>query len=346
MTEREISLPMSAAAIPHFESWLGDWAMCEYAVSAVMQAVSATDLPRHLAAVGKGFGRQSDLEIVDGVAVVQLRGVLLKSAPSLLAGTSTVEVRRQIRQAAANPDVASILLMCDSPGGTVAGTAALADDVAAAAKRKPVIAFVEDVCASAAYWICSQATTIVANNSALLGSIGTYATVRDDSAAQAARGIRVHVVKAGRYKAIGEGEVSQDDLSEVQRRVNALNTLFLVTVARGRRLSMARLETLSEARVYVAAEANRMGLGLADRIGSDDEAWALAHAAVKTLRDSPAYRAVLAAEQELSAVQNSSYGISERSRSMHTTRMHHAQSALSAARDAYTKFRREAFAAT
>ncbi|MHB8862044.1 MAG: Clp protease/crotonase-like domain-containing protein [Pirellulaceae bacterium] len=76
-----------------------------------------------------------------GVALVQLRGTMMKFTSSLTGGASTVFARRAIRQAVQDTEVRSIMLVLDSPGGTVSGTMDLAEDVRSAATKKPIHAF-------------------------------------------------------------------------------------------------------------------------------------------------------------------------------------------------------------
>lgn len=208
----------------------------------------------------------------DGVAVISLRGPMMKYVSSMSDGASTVFARRQLRQAVADDGVGSILLAIDSPGGTVAGTADLAADVAEAAKRKPVYAFVEDLTASAAMWVASQAHKVFANNTtALVGSIGTYAVLYDQSKVAEKLGVKVHVVRAGEYKGAGVPgtEITEAQLAEVQRIVNALNEEFLNGVARGRNLAIENVKSIADGRIHPASEA--IGLGLVDAIQTIDQ---------------------------------------------------------------------------
>jgi signal peptide peptidase SppA len=205
----------------------------------------------------------------DGVAVVRLRGPMMKYVSSMNAGASTVFARRQIRQAVEDDQVGAILLEIDSPGGTVSGTMDLAQEVAKAAAKKPVYAFVEDLTASAAMWVASQATRIYANNpTALVGSIGTYAVLYDMSQRAEDLGIKVHVIKAGDHKGTGVAgtEITEEQLADAQRIVDALNAEFLNGVAQGRGLSVSEVQKIADGRVHPAAEA--VGIKLVDAIKS------------------------------------------------------------------------------
>lgn len=252
--------------IPHYDQWLGVWAMRPEELHAAHQVFNGLDLHVHLnSAQARGVqerGAGMPVEIRDGVAVVGLYGTLMKQESSLGRSTSTVLARRQIRAAAANDQVAAILLHIESPGGTAAGTAELAADVAAAARAKPVHAYIEDLGASAAYWVASQATRIYANATALVGSIGTYGIVHDLSGRAAKEGVKVHVVRAGEFKGSGEPgtEITPAQLAERQAIVDALNQHFLRGVQTGRGLAVDQVQKLADGRVYVGQAAHDLKL--------------------------------------------------------------------------------------
>jgi len=264
----------SELQIPYYEQWLGPWAILPDALTQTLELFRKTDLHIHLQqqAINQA-ARGSYRQTAGDVAVISLTGKLMKQQASMGGGTSTVQARRDIRAAAADPDVGAILLRIDSPGGTAAGTKELADEIAAAKTKKPVWAYVEDMAASAAYWAASQAGRIIANETALVGSIGTYGVVQDTSGMAAMEGVKVHVIRAGSFKGAGTPgtEVTAEHLTEMQRTVDGLNEYFLSGVAAGRpMLTASRVRELADGRAYLAAEAKT--LGLIDAIASFDRA--------------------------------------------------------------------------
>lgn len=265
------------ANIPYYEQWTGPWAMLPEAFYNTFELFRRLDLHLHLeqqlaqpiqAAAG------SLTQTAGQVAVISLTGKLMKQRASMGGGTSTVEARRDIRAAARDPDVSAILLRIDSPGGTAAGTKELADDIAAAAAKKPVHTYIEDMAASAAYWAASRSTMITANATAIVGSIGTYGVVHDMSGAAAMQGVKVHVIRAGEHKGVGTPgtEITADHLADMQRLVDQLNDHFLEGVAAGRGMNMDAVKALADGRAYLAADA--LKLGLIDSIGTFEQALA------------------------------------------------------------------------
>jgi signal peptide peptidase SppA len=206
-----------------------------------------------------------------GTAVLGLTGPMTKREQSWGEGTSTVSLRRRLRQATSDPDVKSIALLIDSPGGQVSGAFDLAKDVARAREKKRTVAYIEDLGASAAYAVASQASAVYANENALVGSIGTYAVIEDLSRLAANLGVQVHVIRAGAFKGAGQPgtPVSESQLAEWQREVESVNEVFLNTVARGRGLDLEQVRTLADGRIHVAGDAE--ALGLIDGIQSFDQ---------------------------------------------------------------------------
>ncbi|MCH8978459.1 MAG: S49 family peptidase, partial [Armatimonadetes bacterium] len=157
------------------------WAIEEKAAALLLQMLGSTDARVHRSEYeardhGHGLAECEEFEMADGVAVISIVGVMTKSPTSLEPGCSTVLARRQIRAAAHDVAVRAIVIRFDSPGGTVSGTEALANDVREAAAHKKVYAYVEDSCCSAAYWVASQCNKVFASKTALVGSLGIYTT--------------------------------------------------------------------------------------------------------------------------------------------------------------------------
>lgn len=205
-----------------------------------------------------------------GVAVIDMNGPMMKGQ-SKYGGVSTIQIRQALRQAVSDTNVASILLHIDSPGGHVAGTLELADEVRAADKIKPVVAHIDDMGASAAYWVASQARQITANATAEIGSIGVFAVLEDWSGAYEAAGVKVHVISTGPFKGAGaEGApVTDEQMTHLREIVADLNQHFLAAVQKGRGMKADKLAGIADGRTFIAAKA--MDLGLVDAVQSFDK---------------------------------------------------------------------------
>jgi len=281
--------PLAAmvADVPHVDEYFGVWCVEPQRFMLAVDQVLHIDLRSHLTSQRAPEAMEARRDtgyavLPGGVAVIDLSGPMQKYTSSLSGGTSTVYARRKIRAAIADDQVAAIVLRIDSPGGTAAGTQDLADDVAAAARRKPTIAYIEDMGASAAYWTASQATAVWANRTGLVGSIGTFAVIHDLSAHAGQLGVKVHVVKAGAMKGAGVPgtEITETQLAEWQRVVDGLNEHFLKAVSQGRKMPLAAVKDIADGRVHLGEYAMR--LGLVDRVGSFDQAVAEARKQVRS----------------------------------------------------------------
>jgi len=247
----------------------GCWAIEEQAASAYLDRLDrlqASDLapPQAFWDDDRTSGRGYTLED-GGIAVLSISGPLSKEetcASWLFGGTSTVRIRQALRSAIRDPKVAKVVLLLDSPGGEVAGTADLAEDVQRLGAEKPIIAYASDLCASAAYWIGSQASEFYGNSTAQVGSIGVYMAVRDTSEATAKQGVKVHVIRTGSHKGAGVAgtPITEDHLDDWQRVVDDLNTQFVSAVARGRGMSFEEARKLADGRVHVGQHAVDLGL--------------------------------------------------------------------------------------
>lgn len=263
-------MPPELLLVPLFariNDYVGPWAIEPQAGAALLAAAQTMDLRRHMQEEDAPRPA-AQVEIVSAglnqkVAVIHLTGTLMKASSSLDASTSTVMARREIRKAANDADVSAILLAIDSPGGSVAGTADLAAEVASANKRKPTWAFAADLCASAAYWVGSQAERLYANDrTALIGSIGTLLVVYDQSNAAEKLGIKTLVFGTGPIKGAGiPGSVVTDEQRDYYRGiVEETQKSFDAGVRRGRGLTDAKLEKAKTGGVFNAEEALSMGL--------------------------------------------------------------------------------------
>lgn len=276
------------------EQYSGVWAVEQYAFQSLVSRYSGLNLHAHIEAMKQADPTASQLknagdsgrayELRDNIAVIPINGVLTKYGSSLSGRGSTKSIARAVRTAMSDNDVRGIALIIDSPGGQSAGLKDLTDRIASYRGTKPIYAYVEDLSASAAYWVASQTDKVFANNTtALIGSIGTYLVVTDYSGSAAQMGIKVHVVKAGEYKGAGEPgtNITPEQLANWQRLVDSVNQEFVADVARGRRMTLETATGLADGRVHPAKVAQE--LGLIDGIATIDEFFAqLSSVAVAT----------------------------------------------------------------
>lgn len=217
-------------------------------------------------AVADDLRRQGvPVSMSDGIAVVQLRGPMVKEQSYLtefFGFTSTAALTAAFNALAADATVNGILLAIDSPGGSVDGLSELGDAVAKAASVKPVIAQVDGMAASAAYYVASQASQIYANRMDLIGSIGTILYFYDFSKAFEDAGIKPVVIDTGEFKGIGvPGKpVTESHVAYLKSLVDGYFADFLSTVKRGRQIGTKELKEVADGRVFFAEDAKASGL--------------------------------------------------------------------------------------
>jgi len=267
------------AVVPHLDQYVGIWSVEPRALAAMIELIRHTDLCAHVAAQGVADPgapavRPGYQMLAGGIAQIDIEGVLTKYGSSLAANPGTIALRRMVRQATQSDEVAGIAIRIDSPGGTVAGNGDLAADIRFAASMKPVIAYIEDTGASAAYELAAQAPRVVANANALVGSIGILQVVRDLSRMMEADGIVTHVISTGWFKGAGVPgtRITNEQLGEWQRVANDVHEMFVDSVARGRNMSRAQVQQLADGRVHLGD--NARALGLIDAVQSFDGALA------------------------------------------------------------------------
>ena len=204
----------------------------------------------------------------DGTGVVPLKGMVTKGLGRLgmlLGFTDVGRFRDSVLDMTANPNVRAIALDIASPGGSVIGVRDAAEVVAEATEVKPVMAYTDDMAASAAYYIGAGATSFVAGSGAMVGSIGVYAVVIDWSEMEKDIGIKVHVFRSGAMKGFGIDGISEEQEKLFQDVIDTLGEQFRTFVETHREVSRDDME----GQVFTGLEAAQKGLvtGLAHNLG-------------------------------------------------------------------------------
>jgi signal peptide peptidase SppA len=206
-----------------------------------------------------------------GTAYIPLHGSIVSRAgmfARMSGATSPQTFEARVRAAMGDEQVSRIVLDIDSPGGTVAGTMPAALAVREAAARKEVVAVSENMMASAAYWIGSQATRMIVGENARIGSIGVLIAHRDVTGAMEERGVRTTVIRMQQDKALGGPEEPLDDeaYAALQKIVSDHYAVFVKAVAGSRSIAEDVVQNDIGSATYIGADA--VDLGLADEIGT------------------------------------------------------------------------------
>jgi len=201
-----------------------------------------------------------------GVAVIDLIGPMMRNPGGfacLMGFAGSRQIAASVSLAAMDPDVKSIVLRIDSPGGAVDGTPELASAVRAARDVKPIIAQIDGIATSAAYWVASQATQIIASQPLdLVASIGVRMAIVDISEANKRDGVRVEIIDTGELKSTGDPNraITEADIQHVQSLVDEAFSHFASAVREGRSMSEADFKLVSDGRIMFAESGLVSGL--------------------------------------------------------------------------------------
>ncbi|MGD2065542.1 MAG: S49 family peptidase [Candidatus Bathyarchaeota archaeon] len=256
--------------------WLGSEASYNHVADCYAKAMAMIT-----AGTGNGMDEDEDgpespiLTISDGIGIIDIHGSLIAKSSwwsRIFEITSYDDIRNAIVEAVESPDVRRIMLDVDSSGGEAKGTGELADFIREASKYKKITTYVSGTAFSAAYWIPSASNKIVGHKMAEAGSIGVIAVLAEYTEMYKEAGIKVHVFRGGKYKALGNPyeKLSKDGERIIQEKIDTMEEFFLDAVADFRRLDRdTAKESVGEGRTFFAQEA--VDNGLMDGIISYDK---------------------------------------------------------------------------
>jgi len=199
------------------------------------------------------------MQIVGGVAMINVAGVIARRVGMIekSSGVSDImDISEAIEEAVANDEVKGIFLDVDSPGGGVTGVPEFGRMLADI--DKPVLAYTEGLMASAGYWMAVGADLIFASQSAVVGSIGVYMSILDQSRAYENAGLRQHLIATGKFKGAGTPgvPVTEAQLANFQEGVDEVFDWFKAAVTMNRNVT----EDSMQGQTFHAKEAQARGL--------------------------------------------------------------------------------------
>jgi protease-4 len=188
-----------------------------------------------------------------GIGVIRLNDALYAlTAKDLIA---------QIAYARQDASIRAVVLILNSPGGTVVDTEAVYMELARLRQEKPVVTWVSGMAASGAYYLSSGTDYIVAVPSAEVGNVGVIGYLPPTPM------VIEDTISTGPYKLWG----SPRDTTVREIEMTKQGFYQAVSLGRGSRLKIGP-ETLLRGQIWPAAEALR--LGLVDSLGSETDAYA------------------------------------------------------------------------
>ena len=213
------------------------------------------------------FGNQYAFEFGgDRVGIVKIEGTIVESEPII---DKLIKFRKSKR-------VKAIVLRINSPGGMVAPSQEIYQEVKKACREKKVIVSMESVAASGGYYIACTADKIVANPGTLVGSIGVILQIENIEELFNKIGLRRKVVKSGKYKDIGSitRPMTEEEEAILQEFSDDIYNQFVDAVAEGRGMKREEVLKIADGRIFTGVQA--VGLGLVDRLGNLQDAISIA----------------------------------------------------------------------
>ncbi len=200
------------------------------------------------------------------IGVVEVKGVIVDSK----------KINEDLIKMRERDDVRAIVLRIDSPGGGVAPSQEIYEEVRRTRKKKKVVASIGSVAASGGYYIALGADRIVANPGSITGSIGVVVEFANIKELLTRIGIKGYVIKSGEFKDIGSPlrEMTPRERDFLQRLVKELHQQFIDVVSENRGIERKKVEALADGRIFTGTQA--LKLGLIDSLGNFNDAIDLA----------------------------------------------------------------------
>jgi protease-4 len=228
------------------------------------------------------IARDEGLFVPDKILILDVDSLLINQRKPQLFGFGENPVSffiEKLDKAKEDPNVKAVVLRINSPGGGVTASDIMHRKLRRFAEEKqvPVVAVLEDVGASGAYYLACGADTILAHETSVVGSIGVMVQTVSFSGTMKKLGIEAEAVTSGSRKDMASPlkPLDKEDLAILQGIVDEYYQRFLGVVARGRpELESEAIKKLADGRVFTGRQAKANGL--IDDCGYLDDAIELA----------------------------------------------------------------------
>ncbi len=195
----------------------------------------------------------------DKIGVVDLEGVILQPKT----------VVDQLKKFADDDSIKAIILHVNSPGGGVAASEEIYREVKRVRdeKHKRIVAAIETVGASGAYYVSSATNKIYADNGSIVGSIGVIAEWVNYGDLLRWAKLKPITMKAGEFKDTGSPtrEMTPAEQKYMQSLIDNMHTQFIQAVAEGRKAKTEDIRSIADGKVWTGEQA--LSLHLIDQLG-------------------------------------------------------------------------------
>lgn len=202
----------------------------------------------------------------DGVGIIELKGLIVSSE----------QILRHLTEFRNNPNVKSIVLRIDSPGGAVGAAQEIYQEVKRTNEVKPVVASMGSMGASGGYYAALGADNIIANPGTMTGSIGVIVKFPNLEGLFEKIGYKSVVIKSGPLKDVGASNrpISEEERTLMQDLIDNVYNQFVRDIAAARSMPEETIFELADGRIYTGEQA--LEVGLIDSLGNFTDAIILA----------------------------------------------------------------------
>ncbi len=238
---------------------MGALAMCFSRFAEPVQDYPADEVPRFDEVWSYGYG--SEVKVVR----IELSGVIMRGRRERLLGYEPDMVESilcQILAARNDPAVKAILLEVDSPGGAVTPSDEIytaLESFRQSAEGRKVMVFIRDLGASGAYYASMAGDYIMAEPTAIVGSVGVIMQSFNMKSLGDKIGLKSVTIASGENKDMLNPleEVNPQHIEMLQGVVDAMQDRFASIVMQSRGLES---RALLDGRIFTAPEALESGL--------------------------------------------------------------------------------------
>ncbi len=181
-------------------------------------------------------------------------------------------MRRALREVRRDKNVKAVVLRVDSPGGSALTSELIWREIELTKKTKPVVVSMGNLAASGGYYIACGGNRIFAEANTITGSIGVFGMLPNFT--NLSRRIGINAEQVSTHKnAAGYSPFSPVDPAMrgyIQQEVERIYTTFVSRVAQGRKMPVAKVDSIAQGRVWTGKQA--LDNGLVDEIGGLDQA--------------------------------------------------------------------------
>jgi len=212
------------------------------------------------------------------IALIDVKGVISQD-PSTCFGKCPPAVLpsviARLKVIEDNPSIKAVVIRYNTPGGDATASDILYSEIQSFKERsgKPVITYMERVCASGGVYAGVSGETIIAHPTTVTGSIGVIFQRADLTGLMDKIGVKLPASKSGKHKDMGS-PFRPSTPEEEQMFQNIIDTMyerFVQTVATGRNLPPEEVKTFADGRIFMAQKA--LELKLVDRLGTLKDAY-------------------------------------------------------------------------